>query len=424
MTASALQKLEARRGKNPITQDRGVEIPLDKIRFDPTQPRKTYHHLDGRVADDAQAYIVELSKSIEENGLIQSITVQEMHDGTYLVVVGECRTRAHMLLGREKIRAEVRNDLTSRGRRLLFQLAENVNRQDLTDDEVALSVRELIKGSEDEPPMTQAEIAKFLGKSEGYITRFIKFGDEELQRLWVKSGIADTVEKVYRLSILPKAVQVEIQRRVDLPVDDRENLPKPLNRDTIDQLAREVRASKKADLTRPQDPATSGPAPAQNRAATPGGGTGEIHSSSHAVTGVSGDDAIGQALAAAAAEGREDNPESVQARVGAIGTQGYQLDPDALAAIRGNEGAAMEAGGTSREVVQPPVNCRVTVGNIAALLAALQKKKSSVTGVEQVRCDLHIPGPLAQLLANELMGIIVDEREVPAVIQNEFAKLR
>ena len=424
MTASAaLKKLEARRGNNPITQDRGVEIPLDKIRFDPTQPRKTYHHLDGRVADDAQAYIVELSESIKENGLIQSITVQEMPDGTYLVVVGECRTRAHLLLGREKIRAEVRNDLTSRGQRLLFQLAENVNRQDLTDDEVAITVRELIKGSEGEPPMTQAQIAKVLGKSEGYITRFVKFGDEELQRLWVKSGIADTVEKVYRLSILPKAVQVEIQRRVDLPVDDSEHLPKPLNREAIDQLAREVKASKKADL-RQQEPVTSGPVQVENHAPTLAGGSGERHSSPLVQAGVSGDDAIGQALAAAAAEGHEDYPESVQARVGAIGTQGYQLDPAALASIRGSEGAAMGAGGTSREVVQPPVNCRVTVGNVAALLAALQKKKSSLAGVEQVRCDLNIPGPLAQLLANELMGIIVDEREVPAVIQNEVAKLR
>lgn len=418
MATSALKKLEARMGNHPITQDR--EIPLDKVRFDPNQPRKTYHHLDGRVAADAQAYIVELSESIKENGLIQSITVQEMPDGTYLVVVGECRTRAHLLLGKEKIRAEVRNDLVSRGRRLLFQLAENVNRKDLTEDDVAASVRELLKGSDAEPPMTQAQIATYLGKSEGYVTRYVKFGDEELQRVWVKTGIADTVEKVYRLSTLPKAVQVDIARRVELPEDHPEYLSKPLNRDMIDQLAREAKATKKADQARPPEAAPDAPVQVHHRAPdTADGNAGP--NVPPAGSGVADDDSIGQALAAAAADGRQDD--SVQARVGAIGTQGYQLDPAALASIRGNTGASTDSGSAAREVVQPPVNCRVTVGNVAALLAALQKKRSSLVGVDQVRCDLHIPGPLAQLLANELMGIIVDEREVPAVIQNEFAKL-
>src|ERR1035441_6207135 len=82
----------ARGSAKRMTMERGIDIPLNKIRFDTTQPRKAFHHLDGRIAEKDEAYIEELAQSIQKNSLIQAITVQEVGDGTYSVVVGECRT--------------------------------------------------------------------------------------------------------------------------------------------------------------------------------------------------------------------------------------------------------------------------------------------------------------------------------------------
>lgn len=419
---SALDRLSKRSSAVPMTAKREIQVPLDKIKFDPTQPRKAFHHLDGRIAEKDEAYIDELAKSIQERELIQAITVQEQEDGTYLVVVGECRTRAHLKLGLSTIRAVVRNDLKSSALRLLYQLAENVNRQDLTDDELAGSIRHLLEGGDGVEPMAQVQIAAHLGKSEGWVSRFVKFGDEELQRVWVKSGIADTVEKFYRLSILPKALQVDILRRVELPEGHYDRLEKPLNRNVIDELAREAKVSKKMDLPRAQ--VSVGNAMGLNPngslpSATHEGG----HQTAATSDGLASDDAIGQAFAQAAMDGRAN--EQVGAKESsAIHTGGYQLSDDARAKILGTV-PQTDIGTRSemRESIKPPVNCKVVVSNLEALLDVLKSNKDMLSSMRGVRCELNIPGELAQLVANELMGMIVDDKEVPAIIQAELTKL-
>ena len=412
--SSALDKLSKRSAA--VTSERILEIALDKVRFDPNQPRKAFHTLDGQVAEKDTAYIAELAQSIEAHGLIQEITVQEMADGTYLVVVGECRTRAHLLLNRKVIRAIIRNDLTDISQRLLYQLSENVNRQDLTDDELALSIRDLMKGSATAPAMTQVAIANTLGKSEGWVSRFVKFGDEELQRLWVKTGIADTVEKLYRLSILPKAVQVDVMRRVELPEGDSERLTKPLLRDVIDQLAREAKIAKRSELT--AVPAVALPAAPGVEQAKPF----VVREYAQA-----GDDA-GQALAQVVVDSFDEAQASalgavVVAPVPLVVSDKYVLPAEARAAILGtipdiNDGAA------SREAVQAPVHCRVSVSNVLALLEVLKVNADVCGAFDGVQCELNIPGPLAQLIANQLVGVIVDRKEVPATVQMALAKLR
>jgi ParB family transcriptional regulator, chromosome partitioning protein len=63
-------------------------IPLDQIEPNPEQPRKIF---------EANA-LEELAASIEENGLLQPITVTELAPGRYQIVAGERRWRAHKLL--------------------------------------------------------------------------------------------------------------------------------------------------------------------------------------------------------------------------------------------------------------------------------------------------------------------------------------
>ena len=453
--SSALDKL-AKRAKaipaSPLVGGREVEIPLEKIRFDPSQPRKAFHPLDGQIAEKDDAYIVELSETIKARGLIQAITVQEMDDGTYLVVVGECRTRAHLLLGLPTIRAVVRNDLTNMGQRLLYQIAENVNRQDLSDDELAGSIRALIKGGNGLEPMSQVQIAKTLGKTEGWVSRLMRFGDEEQQRLWVKTGIASTTENVYRLAILPKAIQVDILRRVELPEGHPERLLKPLDRKLIDDFSREAKIYKNAGKLSPSvavgpSPVSNVPAPADKTQAPLDDGVDTrtqdwINPAQDAVQGdlpretgeaampnVSPDaDGMGQALGALVVEGHAASASSAapsKQDSAVLPTGGYELPADMRAAIVGSMPPApsKEAAAEMRQA-QAPVNCRVSLVDVLTLLNELQSNQEVRSAVDHVQCELFFPSNVAQLIANHLAGVVVDRREVPAVLQRELTKLR
>lgn len=420
---SAMNRLAARAtaagAATGETVVREIMIPLNKIKFDLTQPRKAFHHLDGRVAAKDEEYIAGLAATIKTHGLLQAITVQETDDGNYLVVIGECRTRAHLLNGAQSIRAIVRNDLKNPSQRLLAQLIENVDRLDLTDDELAASILLLMKGDKENGmlPMTQSQIAADLGKSEGWITRFVRFGDEELQRIWVKTGIADSVENLYRLSILPPPMQIDIQRRVELPEGHPERLEKPLSREMIDGYKKEAKMAQmraKEPVVAPTIPVVPEPA-----SGTPG-------------NGVAPDDAIGQAFAQVAKAGRDGQQAAAATAAaanepgadgGVIKTGGYQLDDVARAAILGGTATAAAVGNGARESVQAPVNCRVAVSNLIALLDVLKSDEGLLSSMHGVVCEMSIPGSLAKSIAGELMGMIVDDKEVPAILQVELGKL-
>lgn len=447
--SSALDRLAERARANQASQLLGVreiDIPLDKIRFDPSQPRKAFHHLDGRVAEKDDAYITELAATIKERGLIQAITVQEMDDGSYLVVVGECRTRAHLLLGASTIRAVIRNDLTNKGQRLLYQIAENVNRQDLTDDELAGSVLALIKGGEGMEPMSQAQISRTLGKPEGWITRLVRFGDQELQRVWVKTGIALTVENVYRLSILPKSMQVDVLRRVELPVTDSEWLSKPLDRKFIDELSRLAKVNKNAGKLSPGTSIDPSPvskataAPIASAAADGVAAAGPVDTGEdgwkHSINGVL---VQKEPAAEATQHGFADEISSnysashrpvggapINASSSGFTSGAYSLPADIRADILGSSAAPMAAGSAKaevRETVQAPVSCRVLVSDLVALLSTLQPNADVRSALDGAQCDLILPGAVAQAIANQLAGVIVNHQEVPAVLQRELAKL-
>lgn len=423
---SMIDKLAKRASATLTTAAREIFVPLERIRFDPTQPRKAYHTLDGRVAEKDQQYIEELATSIKEQGLIQAIVVEELPDGTYLVRVGECRTRAHLLLGEKLVRAVVNNNLQTRTARLFYQLAENVNRNALSDFEIAGVVKELMEGNDEEPALNQKQVADKLGKSEGWVTRFVAFGDDELQRRWVQTGIADTAEKLYRLKLLSPHMQLDILRRVDLPAADPECLEKPLKRAVIDDYG--VRA--KMEKQRQREAKTAGGLGNDGMGGTGMTGVGvgvEPFATAPAsrATGIpAAHDAIGQAFAEAATQGnmgRAVPPPLPPVQV--LGGTGYALTEEMRQELL--QGAAVSvADGEKRASTEvPPVNCRILVSNLEALLPLLRTTPELLKGMRSVRCEVSIPGELARLVASALAGVVVDDQSLSAAMQAELSKL-
>lgn len=413
---SAVQRLQARTAPIAVQKGGEVEIPLDKIRFDSTQPRQSFHHPDGQVDQEDQQALQELAETIKSDGLIQAITVEPVGDGTFRVLVGERRTRAHMLLGKATIRATIREDVADKtDRRLLLQLVENVARKDLPDADMARSIRKLMDGSPTAPPMTQAQIAAALGKSEGYVSRFVRFGDEELQRLWVQTGIADTVEHVYRLSILPMPLQVEVQRRVNLAESHPDFIAKPIARSVLEELTKLGKIAKAADKAGRNAP-TAGPGvqnSADQVAANPAHGTVGVED-------VAGDpqDPVAEALAQAAAAGHEGQADASSSAPSAntLGTA-YQLPDSQRASILAGANATPDAEHPSSPL--PPVSIRGNFGSLVELLKQLDKADAKAAA--NLPATISLPAPIAQRLANTITGNVVESRAVAAEIHRHLS---
>lgn len=112
-------------------QNTVAEIPLEDIRPNPFQPRKTLDENE----------LSRLCDSIRENGLIQPIAVRRIRDG-YELVAGERRFRALQKLGRKTAPALI-YDLDDEGS-AAWALIENLQRSDLGVFEEAEGIARLL----------------------------------------------------------------------------------------------------------------------------------------------------------------------------------------------------------------------------------------------------------------------------------------
>jgi site-specific DNA-methyltransferase (adenine-specific) len=126
------------------------------------------------------SYIEDLIASIEENGLINPISVKETEDGRYLLLAGGRRYTAHMKAGWEKIKCHVYPvDLSEFDLRSI-ELDENLQREDLTFQEsTALKKRkhELMVEMHKGKPGNEwsiSDTAKLLGESRALVSEDIQ----------------------------------------------------------------------------------------------------------------------------------------------------------------------------------------------------------------------------------------------------------
>ena len=99
-------------------------VRLDRIVPDPNQPRR---FMPTETLED-------LAASIREQGVIQPIEVDYDPDqGVYVLVHGERRWKAAQMAGLETIPAIIKPSRLDRATRLIRQLIENIQREDLND---------------------------------------------------------------------------------------------------------------------------------------------------------------------------------------------------------------------------------------------------------------------------------------------------
>jgi ParB family chromosome partitioning protein len=135
-----------------------VEIELEKISSNPSQPRSDF---------DAET-LKELSRSINEKGILQPVVVRLLGDG-FQLIVGERRVRAARLAGMKKIPAIVL-DVSNEREMLEMALVENLQREDLNPMDEARAYQKLLENC----GLTQKEISQKVGKDRTSVTNALR----------------------------------------------------------------------------------------------------------------------------------------------------------------------------------------------------------------------------------------------------------
>lgn len=163
-----IQKFEQRYNKKEIRMEQSLkEIPLNKIRENPNNPRTCIESVD------------DLKASIRVSGLLQPIAVR-WKDGCYEVVAGSRRLRACKELGLKEIACKVLPQISDSA---AYELAtaENIVRENMTAVDEANAVAKLFAQGK-----SRLEIGAMFGKSARWAEgrrRITELGDKAMEYL-------------------------------------------------------------------------------------------------------------------------------------------------------------------------------------------------------------------------------------------------
>ena len=117
------------KGVTEFSNEGKTEISVELIKPNPYQPRRIFPEQE----------INNLASSIEEIGLIQPIALRRIDDNNYQIIAGERRFRAFKQLLKTHIPSYI--FICDESDMAVMAIAENVNREDLSDYEIGKSIR-------------------------------------------------------------------------------------------------------------------------------------------------------------------------------------------------------------------------------------------------------------------------------------------
>ena len=149
-------------------------INISQIETNPFQPRTHFN----------KEFLLELSNSIKEHGIIQPITVRKIGNNKFQIISGERRFKAAQIAGLDEVPSYIR--IADDQSMLEMAIIENIQRQDLNAIEIGLSYQRLL----DECNLTQEQLSSRIGKNRSTISnylRILQLPDE------IQAGIRDHV---------------------------------------------------------------------------------------------------------------------------------------------------------------------------------------------------------------------------------------
>lgn len=202
------------------------EIPVDRIRPNPFQPRQEMRPDELR----------QLAESIRNTGLIQPIVVRPKDKGIYEIIAGERRWRAAQMAGMTRIPAVVRE--ASEQQMAEMALIENIFREDLNPIERATAYRRYC----DEFKLGAEEVAKRLGEDRTTVTNYLRLLDLPGEvKTWVGEG---------KLSMGQARCLLGIRSPGELLTAAKQAIEQDLSVRAVEKLVREW-SSARAQATKP-----------------------------------------------------------------------------------------------------------------------------------------------------------------------------
>ena len=135
-----------------------TQIPVNQIEPNPFQPRTHF----------SETELLELTRSIQEHGIIQPLTIRKTGPEKYQLISGERRLKASLLAGLIEVPAYIR--LANDEQMLEMALVENIQREELNPLEIALSFQRLLE----ECKIRQEDLSQKVGKDRSTISNYIR----------------------------------------------------------------------------------------------------------------------------------------------------------------------------------------------------------------------------------------------------------
>jgi ParB family transcriptional regulator, chromosome partitioning protein len=173
------------------------DLPVAKVEPNPNQPRKAF----------PEEHIARIAASIQKRGLLQPITVRPIAK-RYMIVAGECRWRACVLIKAPTIRSIIK-PVDAREMQFLA-IMENLIRRDMNPIEEANAFKTLADGG-----LSHAQVADELGlKSAAIVRQRIDLLDlsPDLQQLVASGNLP--VNTAWGIAQAPVHLQIKLLRDV------------------------------------------------------------------------------------------------------------------------------------------------------------------------------------------------------------------
>jgi len=137
-----------------------IFAPLEKIKANPDQPRKTFD-------EDS---LNELAESIKQKGVIQPVLAEEDPENSnhYIIIAGERRFRASHIAGIEKLPLIIKS--FSEEDKLEIALIENIQRENLKPIEEAKAYRHIMESMN----LNQQDVAERVGKNRSTVANSLR----------------------------------------------------------------------------------------------------------------------------------------------------------------------------------------------------------------------------------------------------------
>lgn len=235
--------------------DKEFDLIDIELIYSKAQPRKVFERID------------ELAESMKSIGQQQPIVVSADSNGRYVIEQGERRWRAAKLAGLEKLYCVIVEPAEDDNERIIRQLTENVQRDDMKLAELSQSVAALIKSG-----MTVREVAKRMGKQESYISNLNHVAElpkplaEAVESQKIQDPLAvRKLKKAYEE--YPELVQQQLDQWADASASEGE-FSAPITRAKVTSFVKSLEAGeqqKAAEVTSPVERKRSTKQPSKSK---------------------------------------------------------------------------------------------------------------------------------------------------------------